>query len=33
MTLEFGLDSFADIMTDVDGRRLSDAETLRKLVD
>ena len=33
MTLEFGLDSFADIMTDLDGRRLSDAETLRKLVD
>lgn len=33
MTLEFGLDSFADIMTDVDGTWLSDAETLRKLVD
>ncbi|MDB5159706.1 MAG: class flavin-dependent oxidoreductase, partial [Mucilaginibacter sp.] len=33
MTLEFGLDSFADIMTDASGRRLSDAETLRKLVE
>jgi len=33
MTLEFGLDSFADIMTDLDGLRLSDADTLRKLVD
>ncbi|MEO6116609.1 MAG: LLM class flavin-dependent oxidoreductase [Pseudolysinimonas sp.] len=33
MTLEFGLDSFADIMTDTSGARLSDADTLRKLVD
>jgi hypothetical protein len=33
MTLEFGLDSFADVMTDASGRRLSDAETLRTLVD
>lgn len=32
-TIEFGLNTFADAMTDTTGRRLSDAETLRRTVD
>ena len=33
MALEFGLDTFADVMTDASGQRLSDAESLRRLAD
>src|SRR6187399_3024923 len=31
--LTFGVDTFADVMTDRDGTRLSDAETVRRTVD
>ena len=33
MTVEFGLDSFGDVALDGQGRALSDAETVRLLVD
>ena len=33
LDLTFGVDSFADIMTDGNGTRLSDAETVRRTVD
>lgn len=32
-TVQFGVDTFADAMTDLSGRVLSDAETLRRTVD
>lgn len=32
-SIEFGIDSFADLMTDLSGKQLSDAETLRRTVD
>src|SRR3954466_1670409 len=31
--LVFGLDTFGDVAHEADGRRLSDAETIRKLLD
>lgn len=32
-SLTFGVDTFADVMTNLDGTRLSDAETIRRTVD
>jgi probable LLM family oxidoreductase len=32
-SVQFGVDTFADVMTDLSGRVLSDAETLRRTVD